>query len=70
LDGTPFSVVSLLPFAMGASLTREVVLDGQPLNFIDLFGVIGVSTVYLLMGLGVYQILERRAKRLNLIGQY
>lgn len=70
LDGTPFSAVSLLPFTMGASLAKEVVLQGQAINMTDLLGVLINSTTYLLIGISIYQLLESRAKKLNLIGQY
>ena len=70
VDALPFNAYSLLPFTAGASLAREVILQGEPLNLVHLGVVIVNSLVYLLAGLAIFNKLEKRAKKLNLISQY
>ena len=70
IDALPFNIYSLLPFTAGASLTREVILQGAPLDLLDLLLVATNSSVYFFGGLYIFSKLEKRAKKLNLIGQY
>ena len=70
VDGLPLGPLSLLPFTAGASLTRQVILEGQGIVLSDLLVVVVNSTLYLVAGLGIYKWLEGRARKLNLIGQY
>jgi ABC-2 type transport system permease protein len=70
LDALPVNLFSLLPFTAGASLARDVVLEGGALNIMHLGVVVANSVVYLLIGLFAFNKLEKRAKKLNLIGQY
>jgi len=70
VDATPFNGFSLLPFAMGASLARDRILEGAPLDLPTLAMVLLNSTVYLFLGIVVYKAFEKRAKRLNVIGHY
>ena len=70
LDALPFNLWSLLPFASGASLTRDVILEGQAINILHLGIVIANSLVYLTIGIAIYKVMEKRAKRKNLLCQY
>lgn len=70
VDALPLNLFSLLPFTAGASLARDVVLQGNALDMGHLGIVLVNSLVYLLAGLFIFKRLEQRAKRLNLIGQY
>lgn len=70
LDALPLNIFTLLPFTAGASLARDVLLQGDPLNLAHLAIVAINSAVYLLVGLYLYVRLEKRAKKHNLIAQY
>jgi ABC-2 type transport system permease protein len=70
VDALPFSVFTLLPFTAGATLARDVLLQGEPLDLAHLAIVAVNSLVYLLGGLYIFSKLEKRAKKHNLIGQY
>ncbi|NQY64242.1 MAG: ABC transporter permease [Alteromonadaceae bacterium] len=70
IDALPINIFTLLPFTAGASLTREVILQGEALNYLDLLVVVANSAVYFFGGLFIFGKLEKRAKKLNLIGQY
>jgi ABC-2 type transport system permease protein len=70
IDGLPVSLLTLLPFTAGASLTRAVVLHNQPIEIWHLVIVLINSAVYFLVGLAIFKVFEKRAKKLNLIGQY
>lgn len=70
VDALPFNLFTLLPFSAGASLTRDIVLNGEALNLMHLAIVAGNSLIYLTFGLIIYKALEKRAKAHNLIGQY
>lgn len=70
IDALPFNIFTLLPFTAGASLARDVVLNGEAINLVHLAIVAANSAVYLAIGIFFYSLLEKRAKRLNLLGQY
>ena len=70
LDALPLNGFTLLPFAAGASLAREWVLQGLPLNGQHVILVAGNSVLYFALGLFAFKRLEALAKRRNLIGQY
>lgn len=70
LDALPFNLLSLLPFAAGASLAREVILLDQGLNLLHLGIVVANSLIYLAVGIGIYKTMEKRAKQQNLLCQY
>jgi len=70
LDALPLNVFTLLPFAAGASLARDVILEGQALNLVHLAIVAGNSLFYMILGLSVFKVMEKRAKKLNLLCQY
>jgi ABC-2 type transport system permease protein len=70
IDALPLNVFTLLPFTAGASLSRDILLQNEPLNMFHLFIVAINSVVYLVVGIFVFKRLEKRAKRLNLLGQY
>lgn len=70
VDGYPINGFSLLPFTLGASIARDNVIGGVPLDFGALALVFLNSFVYLALGIVVYKAFEKRAKRLNLIGHY
>ena len=70
LDALPFNVFSLLPFAAGASLARDIVLEGQALNLVHLGIVVANSLFYMVIGLSIFKVMEKRAKKLNLLCQY
>jgi ABC-type polysaccharide/polyol phosphate export permease len=70
IDGLPVSLLTLLPFTAGASLTRAVVLHNQPIEIWHLVIVLTNSAAYFFVGLAVFKVFEKRAKKFNLIGQY
>ena len=70
LDGLPLNPVTFLPFVPGASLARDWVLNGQPLDYISLLIVALNSAIYLAMGIKIFAVGEKAAKQRNLIGQY
>ncbi len=70
LDGLPFNLFSLLPFVPGVSLAREVVLEQSPFIWSHLVIVLANSAIYLGLGIVTFTFFERKAKKLNLIGQY
>ncbi|MCJ8274952.1 MAG: ABC transporter permease [Psychrosphaera sp.] len=70
IDALPLNVFALLPFTAGASLSRDIILQNEPLNLTHLAIVASNSAVYLGVGIYLFKRLVKRAKRLNLIGQY
>lgn len=66
----PFNLFSLLPFAAGNSLAREVVLNSGEFNLSAVSVVTVNSLVYFVIGMAVFVVFERIAKKRNLIGQY
>lgn len=66
----PFNLFSLLPFAAGNSLARDVVLNNGEFTLAAVSVVTVNSLVYFAVGLVVFVVFERIAKKRNLIGQY
>lgn len=66
----PFNLFSLLPFAAGNSLAREVVLNSGEFTLSAVSVVTVNSLVYFVIGMAVFVVFERIAKKRNLIGQY
>ena len=70
LDAFPISPLTFLPFVPGASLTRDVILNGESLSMLHL-GIVGLNSVaYLAIGWLTFDRFEKLAKQRNLIGQY
>ena len=70
VDALPFNLYTLLPFTAGNSLARDVILQGAPMATLDVAIVLINSAVYMAIGLTVFHVFERIARRKNLIGQY
>lgn len=70
IDGLPFNAFSLLPFASGATMAKNIALLNEPFIITHLLIVCANSLVYLGSGILIFRFFERKAKRLNLIGQY
>ena len=70
LEALPFNMFALLPFTPGSSFARDIVLEGAAFNLFHLFIVMGNAAVYLFIGLTSFSVLEKIAKKRNLIGQY
>jgi ABC-2 type transport system permease protein len=70
IDAYPVNVASALPFILGASIARDVVLEGASIPIADIALIVLNSAVYLGIGVYLYGLFERRAKRLNMIGVY
>jgi ABC-2 type transport system permease protein len=61
---------AFLPFIAGASAANRVIVSGQVFPLWWYFFILGNSLFYLFVGLGVFRIMETKAKRLNKMGQY
>ena len=72
LPGYPFKPVSLLPFTAGASSLRALVCSSGSQTFPLLWYLflLALSSFYILIGLWLYRLCERVARRRNLLGQY
>ena len=70
IPGLPLSALSLLPFTPGASLARDVILNDGAMTMANTLVVVTNSAVYFVLGLVVYGLCERAARKRNLIGQY
>ncbi|MDN3387647.1 MULTISPECIES: hypothetical protein [unclassified Pseudoalteromonas] len=70
LDAFPVNAFSFLPFAFGASAAKASILNGAELVMTDYLIILLNSFVYMVIGIFLYKKMEKRAKRLNLIGIY
>ena len=70
LDGLPFGFASLLPFTPAVSLSKMVALEATLPSLGDAVTVAANSLIDLIIGLAVFRVCERHAKRKNLIGMY
>ncbi|WP_100643628.1 ABC transporter permease [Alteromonas facilis] len=70
MDAFPVNPMTFLPFVPGASLAREVILNGKPLLLEQLAIVIANSGIYLAIGWLTFSRFEQLARKRNLIGQY
>lgn len=70
LNGLPLGPTSLLPFTPAVSLARMLALDGTLPSLVNVVIVASNSMIYLILGLMVFRVCERHAKRKNLIGMY
>lgn len=70
LEGLPFSLASLLPFTPAVSLSKMLALEGVMPSLVDAVIVASNSLIYLGLGLVVFRVCERQAKRRNLVGMY
>lgn len=70
LDGLPFGTASLLPFTPAVSLSKMIALNANIPSLVDMIVVASNSLIYLMLGLMVFRVCERQAKRKNLIGIY
>lgn len=70
VNAYPFSPLSLLPFAAGASTVRAMLLEGADLTAAWAVMLALISAVYLALGVCTYLLFQKRAKDRNLLGQY
>jgi ABC-2 type transport system permease protein len=66
----PLTPWSFLPFLAGASAINEHTVNGTTYPAWWYLFIFGNSFFYLVLGLGVFRIFERRAMKLNKLGQY
>ena len=69
-DAYPLNLLSFLPFSAGAATMRAVLLEGARLSLPWAMFLAAVSVVYMVIGIIVYALFERSARRRNLLGQY
>lgn len=66
----PFRLTSLLPFIAGAEVVRNTVVRGTSYPLLWYLFIAGNSLAYLAVGLFIFRLLEKKARRLNKLGQY
>ncbi len=66
----PLTPQSFLPFIAGAAVVRNTIVSGASYPLWWYLFIAGNSLFYLAAGLFVFKLLERKAKRLNKMGQY
>jgi len=66
----PLSGFSFIPFVAGAHTLNEHVVNGTEFPVWWHLFVLGNSLLYLWIGLAVFRLFERKARRLNKMGQY
>ncbi|MFO8184591.1 MAG: hypothetical protein R6U39_10520 [Candidatus Aegiribacteria sp.] len=66
----PFRLTSLLPFIAGAEVVRNTVVRGTSYPFHWYLFIAANSLVYLFAGLFIFRLLEKKAMRMNKMGQY
>lgn len=66
----PFRPTSLLPFIAGAEVVRNTIVRGTDYPLLWYLFIAANSLVYLIIGLFVFRQLEKKARRLNKMGQY
>lgn len=70
---TAIPLFELAPTAKGIDMIRQVMAAGTPLSAftsLDWATLVGTGVVYFVIGLGAYQLFERRAITLGLLGHY
>ncbi len=70
LDALPLNGFSFLPFAPGASLARDLVLNHSDVVMTDVLVVLANAAFYMALGLITFMKMETLAKRKNLLSQY
>lgn len=66
----PLTPYAFLPFIAGAHAANRVITAGQVFPLWWYLFILGNSVFYLFLGLGVFRLMETKAKRLNKMGQY
>lgn len=70
IDAHPLNVFSFLPFSAGASSVQVIINEHGSFPLWWYFFLIGISIFYLFVGILVFRILLRKARKMNLLGQY
>ncbi|PIE53225.1 hypothetical protein CSA37_02460 [Candidatus Fermentibacteria bacterium] len=66
----PLTPYSFLPFIAGASVINGVTVRGESFPLWWYLFIAGNGLFYLMVGLSVFKVLEKKAKQLNKLGQY
>ncbi len=70
LNAYPISIISFLPFSAGATTIRNTIVKGVSYSLEWYFFVVGISLFYLILGVIIFKISEKQARKRNLLGQY
>jgi len=66
----PLTPYAFFPFIAGAAAVRNTIVSGASYPIWWYLFITANSAVYLSVGLGIFRLLEKKAKRLNKMGQY
>ena len=66
----PLTPDAFFPFIAGAAAVRNTIVSGASYPIWWYLFITANSAVYLSVGLGIFRLLEKKAKRLNKMGQY
>ncbi|MEJ5274195.1 MAG: hypothetical protein WH035_08695 [Spirochaetota bacterium] len=70
VDGYPFGLRSFLPFAAGASSVQHLINHKGSFPIWWYFSLFAISIFYLVLGIMIFKILLKKARKMNLLGQY
>lgn len=66
----PITPYAFLPFVAGAAVIRNNAVSGATYPLWWYLFIVGNSVVYLVLGLSIFKVIEKKARRLNKMGQY
>jgi ABC-type polysaccharide/polyol phosphate export permease len=70
LPAYPLNVFSFLPFTAGAYMINRMVVYGENFPLSWYLFIFAISLFYFFLGFGIFKLFEKKARRLNLLGQY
>ncbi|HPC39195.1 MAG TPA: ABC transporter permease [Exilispira sp.] len=70
VDGYPFGLMSFLPFAAGASSIQHLINNHGTFPLWWYPFLLAISIFYLILGILIFRLLLKKARKMNLLGQY